>query len=263
MTKPTVDTCSVSDLLAVDPRDVWRDLRLLFTVVCALFGVMALGGLAGFTMDARERRAVVALMQTPALGFSEEDGAWLWRFSLNPLDEEIDKPTGTAVALSMLLGVPLARLRLALPDEMLSWSTATAMGRRFALSKEGFANTVDTQRAMVPALLWGAPAPTQKRIPTHYMVDDEAPPRKEDPSTEAMNELMDTFVGTALVLAFLAVAQLVPGVELARRKSAAKRHFAGVTTPAGWDFDKLSTDFMTMLRCACLAGFYEQRACTN
>ncbi len=56
-----------------------------------------------------------------------------------------------------------------------------------------------------------------------------------------------TQVGTALVLASLQAATLMPVVELAQHVSAAKRHFAGVTTPAGKPFGQLSTDFVTMM----------------
>ena len=53
--------------------------------------------------------------------------------------------------------------------------------------------------------------------------------------------------GTALVLAFLQVAALMPVVELARRKSAASRYFADTVTPSGWDFATIQTAFVTLL----------------
>ena len=81
-----------------------------------------LGALVGFLMDARERRAFVAHLQTETVGFrrtGKDESCWLWRFSLDPLkgDGAIDAPKGTAVALTALLGIPFARLRTALPDE--------------------------------------------------------------------------------------------------------------------------------------------------
>jgi hypothetical protein len=51
-------------------------------------------------------------------------------------------------------------------------------------------------------------------------------------------------VGTALVLAFIQVGQLMPVVELTRRISAAAARFEGLKTPAGWDFGKTQTDFV-------------------
>ncbi len=52
----------------------------------------------------------------------------------------------------------------------------------------------------------------------------------------------------AIVIAFLQVGQLVTAVELAKLKSGAKAHFDGFLTPAGWDFEKICTDFVTYLR---------------
>ena len=81
---------------------------------------MNLGALVGFLLDARERRAFVAHLQTEEMGFrmGKDGSCWLWRFSLAPLKGNIDAPTGTAVAITGLLGLPFARLRTAIPDEV-------------------------------------------------------------------------------------------------------------------------------------------------
>jgi hypothetical protein len=69
--------------------------RLLFTVICVLFGIMNLGAAVGFLLDARERRAFFAALQHPAVGFrATEESVWIWKFSLEPLRGEIDAPTG-------------------------------------------------------------------------------------------------------------------------------------------------------------------------
>jgi hypothetical protein len=78
-----------------------------------------LGAAVGFALDSRERRSFLEQLTSPDVGFHiSEGGAWLWRFCLEPLHDEIDAPTGTAVQLTGLLGIPFARLRLALPDEV-------------------------------------------------------------------------------------------------------------------------------------------------
>jgi hypothetical protein len=79
-----------------------------------------LGAAAGFALDARERRAFLARLQADDVGFrtGKDDSCWLWRFSLDLLQGDIDSPTGTAVALTALLGLPFARLRTAIPDEV-------------------------------------------------------------------------------------------------------------------------------------------------
>jgi hypothetical protein len=68
----------------------------------------------------------------------------------------MDAPTGTAVALASLLGVPFVRLRVALPDELLGWDIGTALGRRRVLSKEGMDALLDQQRAITPSLFRNA-----------------------------------------------------------------------------------------------------------
>ena len=110
--------CSLSDLVGLNPADLVTKLKMLFGVMIGLFGLMNVGAALGFVLDARERRFVLAKLQTAELGFRiTPEGAWLWRFSVEPLQSERDAPTGTAVALAELLGVPYSRLRAALPDE--------------------------------------------------------------------------------------------------------------------------------------------------
>jgi hypothetical protein len=80
-----------------------------------------LGAVVGSIMDARERHAFFLRLQRDDVGFraiGKDSACWLWRFSLAPLKADIDAPTGTAVALTGLLGIPFARLRCAIPDEV-------------------------------------------------------------------------------------------------------------------------------------------------
>ena len=67
-------------------------------------------------------------------------------------------------------------------------------------------------------------------------------------------EQLECLVGTALVLSFFQVTQLVPVVRLAQLISAAKAHFEDVKTPAGWSFEKTQTDFVTLLSPGILNG---------
>jgi hypothetical protein len=99
---------------------------------------MNAGAALGWYLDSRDRRTFVEALQNPELGFTRpkgDDATWLWRFSMAPLAGEVDAPCGSAVDLCALLGVPVVRLRAALPDELLSWTMANALGRRHVLSK--------------------------------------------------------------------------------------------------------------------------------
>jgi hypothetical protein len=89
-------------------------------VIIVLFSVMNLGAALGWVLDARDRRAFFVQLCAPDVGFRAEgkDGScWLWHFGLEPLRGEMDAPTGTAVQLAALLGIPFARLRACMPDE--------------------------------------------------------------------------------------------------------------------------------------------------
>jgi hypothetical protein len=57
----------------------------------------------------------------------------------------------------------------------------------------------------------------------------------------------EELVGTALVLAFLQVSQLLPVVQIQQHRSAAARQFGDLVTPSGWSFDATATAFLTLL----------------
>jgi hypothetical protein len=64
----------------------------------------------------------------------------------------IDAPTGPAVEICELLGIPFARLRFALPDEMLSWDMPVALGRMYGLSKSGWEMMAADLKEKLPSL---------------------------------------------------------------------------------------------------------------
>jgi hypothetical protein len=157
-----------------------------------------------------------------------------------------------------------------------------ALGRRRALSKVAINATLAAQRSLAPPLF----AASRRRLCITKLPDilpeedsGSAPHAgKASPEDEDAAHTLEAFVGTALVLAFLQVAALVPVAELARRLSEVKAHFGDFTvrfvcvvglcslvvstprltcarawvcaaaqTPAGWDFGKTQTDFVTLL----------------
>ncbi len=90
--------------------------RLLFICVIALFGAMNLGAAVGFLLDRHERAAVLEQLRDEACGFRvTRDGAFVWRFALDALPDELAAPSGPAVVLASILGIPFARLRAGLP----------------------------------------------------------------------------------------------------------------------------------------------------
>ena len=104
-------------------------------------------------MDRRERGLYLEKLRQPHMGYHvAEGGAWLWSFSVEPLRDIIDAPNGPAVEICELLGIPFARLRFALPDEMLSWGMSVALGRTYGMSKSGWENTAEELKEKLPSL---------------------------------------------------------------------------------------------------------------
>jgi hypothetical protein len=244
-------------LLAIFRLTTVTKLRLLFTVVIVLFGLMNLGAAVGAFMDRRERMDVNARLRTPSCGFRQlEDGTQLWRFALYPLLEELAAPQGPAVQLCLILGMPFARLRSALDDAMFSSDLAAALGRRHGFSAAG----LNASSALHSDLL-RKKGSSKKRLaaqqqaartseadaeadassagmPPHPDASDAAAdaaaapssprlsvPRRVSVAAEAhfakyeenAHTTHEEFIGTALVLAFLQVASLAPVVELGAR----------------------------------------------
>lgn len=255
-----IPVATPSEMASLNPADLLTRLRLLFIVVCTLFGFMNVGAFFGWWLDRRQMRKFVTALCTPECGYrvvaadaSKSDGthdAWLWRFHMEPLRGKIDSPAGPAVELSTLFGLPAARLRAAIPDDLLSWTMATAVGRQDSFSADSFNAVAKAQRAKHRSCI---PKAMRKNTGNKMQTDVDAGEDEEEIEEAPVEydperlRLEEEFVGTALVLAFIQMAQLMPVVEHAQRKSAAKRYFGDFRTSSGWDFDKVCIDFVTLL----------------
>jgi hypothetical protein len=235
--KPSIPMCSLSDMTSLSFGDIVHKLTLLFEIVIILFGIMNGGAALGYVLDARLRASVIERLKAPEAGFSVAKGdpdCWVWRLQLDELSDELDAPQGTAVALSEVMGIPFARLRAALPDEMLSTTLAAALGRKQAFSRSGMLAAHAARKST-------ASSRNGRRSSASVARDVEAG------AVAAAAVRLEEMVGTALVLGFIQGAVMMNVVELAQHRSAAKRHFAGVRTPNGREFDQLVTDFVTMM----------------
>jgi hypothetical protein len=255
---PKLTTCSLADMVSLNPADIVTLLKFLFIVVIALFGLMNGGALLGYVLDARARSDVVARLCQPDAGFRNPNGdsnCWVWRFTLEPLVDDIDAPSGTAVTLSAIMGIPYVRLRAALPDEMAASGLCNALGRKEAFSVSAMTQTLDLQRKLTRRIgntqriskvheLSGGTSRSFSNGSSKVAASDEDGALK--PTKQGAPNL-EEFVGTALVLAYLQASSLMSVVELARHISAATRFFEGVTTPAGRTFEVTCTDMVTML----------------
>ena len=143
---------------------------------------------------------------------------------------------------------------------------SVALGRTFGLSKSGWENTAADLKEKLPSLFGSFRRSRTRRLSQL----DPAVVEEMEKARHAMLT-MEEFVGTAvralahrrclllhsharplfgcpqIVLAFLQVAALMPVAQLAERGSAAARHFDGVRTAFGRDFNTTRVDFVTLL----------------
>ena len=287
---PKVATCSLSDMTSLSAGDIITKLRFLFIVVITLFSVMNVGAIIGFVLDVQERRATLAKLLQPEMGFEELDGGvWTWRCVQEPLTRAVAAPAGSAMHLASVLGLPFVRLRAALPECAFAGSVGQALGRREGLSVNGFQESRGENVAVMTQLLQALSCcgVSRERIPA-FAVDDatdktkigvasQQPMSQHLSSPRAHGIMMaraeleghntmrhvdaksdasaETLIGTALVFAFLTNAKVLPVVEHARRLSAAATHFAGVTIPGiDRDFEALHAMFTVMLSEGNLTG---------
>ena len=205
---------------------------------------MWIGAAFGYVQDAKMRAGILRKLQEPRMGFqATEEGAWLWRFHMEPITTDLEAPTGPAVELAKMFGMPLARLRAALPDELLEHTLAETLGRRYGLSASGMEASLETQINLMRRLssVLGRVSSTgrmsQSRSSEHEGHTPRAGAKSETmPGLAGARQELELMVGTALVLAFIQVGQLMPVVDLTGRISAAAARFEGLLTPAGWDF---------------------------
>ena len=240
---------------------------------------MWLGAGVGYIQDARMRAGIMRKLQEPRMGFqATKEGALLWQFHLDPIDKDLAPPTGPAVELAKVFGMPLARLRAALPDELLEHTLAETLGRRYGLSASGMEESLETQinltRRLSSVLSRSSSAGRKSQNGhTEYSAHNnghnghnghtpKAAVKSETmPGLTSGRQELELMVGTALVLAFIQVGQLMPVVELTRRISAAASHFENLRTPAGWDFGKTQTDFVRAPVLFCLLSETLTRLC--
>ena len=197
----------------------------------------------------------------------------IWKFHLEPPTNNLDSLSGSGVVLAARLGLPFARLRASIPDELMATTLAHALGRKRGLSISALDEDVEEQAQLMRRLsilgrtskkiltrvsstsASGSPSQSRSSSLLRYRRDSYSSIEAESVAQQDIDrERLETLVGTALVLAFLQVAQLVPVVRLAHLVGAAKAHFEGVTTPAGWSFEKTQIDFVTLLSPGVLNG---------
>ena len=268
-------------MTSLSPGDIVTKLRFLFIVVVSLFGFMQVGAVVGYFLDAGERRTTLATLQQPEMGFEELPfGVWTWRCVQDPLERAVAAPSGSAMHLATVLGLPFVRLRAAVPECAFAGSVGQTLGRQAGLSVHGLQDAREENFAAMSELLQSFSCfARRKRIPAfddRGAATDKAGLARLSVQSNGLspmarsllrlgserfvgddesNEDAELIVGTAMVFAFMTVAKTLSVVEHARRLQAASAHFRGTTLP-GIDhgFDALYRMFLVMLSPGNLSG---------
>lgn len=226
-------------------------IRFFFILVCCLFGALHLGWLVAFWMDRRDRRKIEKEIFDPAkCGFALEGEAWTWSLTQEPHSDPVLPVKGTAVNFCACLGVPYARIRSAIPEDLLDTVAPThvMVGRELGLSPQFFAGgDKDVLKQKIAQLFDGGCVSANAVAPG----DDVEKGGKgggggdHAPAPAALD--VSRMASTALVVAFLNVRNVFPPNKLNELIEKCAALFAEVRDPSGRSFRELQFLFVAML----------------
>ena len=124
-------------MLEISPADIVSRLRLFLYLRCGLFGCMHLGAWMAWQRDARDARSSLRELLSARCGFVRrgEESAWCWSLEQDEIAGEVYRVQGTVVAATKVFGLPLARLRSAVPEETLRIVASPHPGARSSLGR--------------------------------------------------------------------------------------------------------------------------------
>lgn len=160
---------------------------------------MLFGAALLWAWDVRQRRGIIREVFSDAMGMCVmPDGTTVFDVFQEPLRDELDRCSGTVVALSLLAGTPFVRFRSAMPKVLLSGDIADVIGRRGGLSSTVAAKTQEKEEALLENLYGGIGAgsrPGSRRPSSSKSVllfdDTEHEEELRRRRTEKREELLD------------------------------------------------------------------------
>ena len=257
---PQIRIATPDQMVAISPKDIITKLRFFLCVICVLFGVMHIGAFIGAALDAAGKKRVLKALLSDAFAYEElPGGVWTWSLYQQPVVSDFGAVAGPLVDLAGVIGLPFARLRCAVPEELLGGDVAHMVGRAAGLSVAACTADAAGHAAHQAEMFGGgggifagccSPGPrgvmpgTSKQLAA---TDDE-------PDTEAQKEAVRVLAATesarvtssALMFALIWTRMLLPREEIAERQAAAAEHFSRERTSAG-SFDALVARFKDLL----------------
>lgn len=260
---PKISVASPRDLIAVTPGDIITKLRFFLYLIAILFGVMHVGAALGYLRDKADRCSAIESLQAPGqCGFAEREGAWTWFLVQDPLEDDVFKVGGSFVNASGVIGLPFARLRMAIPEDLIPGNTQHVVGRRLGLSaswlagnKEATSDSVKEMYGRKSSTGMAALARAKSRQITPASeaqmngkgssADPERGSAPPDAITEA--DKLQLMSGTALVFAYLAIQNVVTPMQLNEQLEKASTFFEGTASASGLEFRRLVFLFTGLL----------------
>ena len=161
---PSVNVASQHQMLSVSPADILSKAKVFVIVIVVLFFALHFSAASSALADRRWRAHLRAQLFSEAFGFlsdgskQHEAGVWRWQLNLSK-----DKATGTtrgpALRFAAALGIPLVRLRLSIPEELLDLSQVSGEEppaktiAAAAAAQEKSARSIMASTALVYALI--------------------------------------------------------------------------------------------------------------
>jgi hypothetical protein len=139
---PEIRTLSAADLVAISPQDLVH-IKDLLILICCMFVGMHVGAFLLSRLDTRDMKRLLAMARSDALGCQSfavnGDTLLTWRLTQHvPAGDAGDAEeahrvvvAGPAVAFASMVGIPYARLALAVPETMFGLQpVCCSVGRR-------------------------------------------------------------------------------------------------------------------------------------
>lgn len=134
---------------------MWR----LVIIVCILFAAMHTLAIVLFFADRNRNTRILRTLRSEHMGFEAGLGeAWVWSLSRSFGDAETRGAQGPIVRLAAIVGVPVGRIRAALPEELLPGSVALVVGRSQGMGAQVLKQELSAQ----PMSRNGQPFPGKK-----------------------------------------------------------------------------------------------------
>lgn len=100
--------------------------------------------------DKWRRRSFWNKLRRPDFGFRVvEGGGCIWRFEQTPLMDEVGFLSGPVVDIVRIVGMPFARFRAAIPEDLIAGSLAQSLGRHVGLCHENFERVLPKNKALI------------------------------------------------------------------------------------------------------------------